>query len=107
MDVFCSKSIYLIQFSKGQIPSILTVVFGGDSFNDVTLECHSQGVVEATTFTFINPLDRSDMFDRSTRSQDPSFKFIIGPKNETVVTKWKTVWNLRGSLLQVCMYIRV
>ena len=77
----------LSKVSEGQTQPILSVAFGGDGFNDVTLECRGQsGMAEAATFTFINPLNRSDTFDRSTTSQEHTLAFSIEPENETVVS---------------------
>ena len=71
----------LLQVSREQDPPRLTVAFGGDNSNDITLECGDQ-TSQAATFTFINPLNYSD---KSTERRDP-FVFTIGPENETFVS---------------------
>ena len=71
----------LLQVSREQDPPRLNVRLGGDDSNDITLECGQTS--QAATFTFINPLNYSDII---TRRQVPPFTFTIGPENETVVS---------------------
>ena len=72
----------LLQVSREQDPPRLNVAFGGDNFNDITLECGGQ-TSQAATFTFINALNYSD---RSIRLQHLPFTFAIEPESETVVS---------------------
>ena len=73
----------LLQVSREEDRPRLNVAFGGDDFNDITLECSGQ-TSQAATFTFINPLlNYSDII---TRRQVPPFIFPIEPENETVVS---------------------